>query len=124
MDGALSDWLRCKPWIEAALAYSHGTHTIEDVEAAIASGEATFWPAPNAAMVTEILELPRARVCHFWLCGGDLEELQLMRAYIEGVAISQGCTKSSTAGRPGWKRVLRDAGYKFGWEICVKDLTQ
>lgn len=123
MDGALTDWERCRPWIEAALSYSHGTHTIEDVEAAIASGEAVFWPAPKAAMVTEVLELPRAKVMHFWLCGGDLDELQKMRAYIEGVAISQGCTKASTAGRPGWQRVLRNDGYNFGWSVTVKDLT-
>lgn len=124
MDGALtSDWARCRPWIQAALEYGHGTHTIDDVEAAIAAGEATFWPGPNAAMVTELVELPRAKVVHFWLCGGDLEELQLMRAYIEGVSIAQGCTKASTAGRRGWARVLKSDGYDFGWEVCVKELT-
>lgn len=120
---ALTDWARCRPWIEDALGYSSGTHSIGDVEAAIAAGDATFWPGRRAAMVTEILDLPGAKVLHFWLCGGELAELQSMRAFIEGVAIALGCTKASTAGRRGWSRVLKNDGYDFGWEVCVKDLT-
>jgi hypothetical protein len=124
MDRALiPDWERCRPFVADALAYSHGTHSIGDVEAAIAAGEATFWPGQGSAMVTEILDLPGAKVLHFWLCGGDLDELQRMRAFIEGVGQAQGCTKASTAGRRGWSRVLKDDGYDFGWEVCVKDLT-
>ena len=36
----MTEWERCRPWIEAALIYADGTHSIEDIAAGIASGAA------------------------------------------------------------------------------------
>lgn len=116
-------WDRLRLHVIEALKYAHGTHTIEDVEQAIRAGEAQPWLGENAVMVTEVLDLPQAKVLHFWLCGGDLDELLAMQPEIEAWGRSVGCTKASTAGRPGWKKVLKDRGYGFGWEVCVKELA-
>jgi hypothetical protein len=61
---------KCKEWIEAALEYSGGTHTIEDVEDAIRSGRMQLWPAERACAVTEIVVYPRKTVLHVFLGGG------------------------------------------------------
>lgn len=126
MDAALTEgqaeWARCRRWIEAAVEYCGGTHTIEDVEADIAAGEAQFWPGRKAAVVTQITDFPRFRGLHFWLCGGDLDELTtVMRPYIETWGAERGCQRFTTAGRQGWQRVMKQHGYEPLWNICVKE---
>ena len=83
MDGALSEgqaeWARCRPWIEAAVEYCGGTHTIEDVEADIAAGDAQFWPGKKAAVVTQVTDFPRFRGRPAGLAAGD-ENLRLRAA--------------------------------------------
>ena len=67
---SLDDFKRCQPYIEAALAHAHGTHTIDDVLKIIASGDAQFWAFKDAAIVTEIIRYPQKTVLRFWLAGG------------------------------------------------------
>lgn len=123
MTGA-EEWARCRPWIEAALEYALGTHTIEDVWALVLAGQAHFWPGRNAAVVTEFHPFPRLKALHFWLCGGDLTELtQEMRPAIEAWGALNGCTRFTTAGREGWQRVMARHGYQPHWHICAKDVT-
>jgi hypothetical protein len=121
MTDAEAHWLRCRPWVEAALGYAGGTHVWTDVWAEIAAGECQFWPGERSAMVTHILDFPRSRGLHFWLCGGDLSELLDMLPQIEAWGHAQGCTKFTTAGRPGWQRVLKAHGYQPVWNVCAKD---
>lgn len=117
------EWTRCRPWLEAALEYAAGTHTVEDVEQAVRSGQFQFWPAEKGAVVTEIIDLPRGRRLHFFLAGGDLDQLQRMLAPIEAWGRAQGCTSVSLAGRKGWERTfLREEGYKAQWVVLVKDM--
>lgn len=118
-----AEWARCLPWLEAANAYGLGTHDMADVKAAIALGEAQFWPGQRSAVVTEFHEFPRLKVLHFWLCGGDLDELiGAMRPEIETWGARQGCTRFTTAGRSGWQRVMAAHGYRPQWHICAKDI--
>jgi len=120
-----SEWDRCIRWIEAALEYGGGTHDIEDVRAMCEAGEARFWPGRNCAAVTEIYEFPKAKRLHLWLNGGDMSELvNELRPRVEAWAIEQGCTQSTTAGRPGWDRVMAPFGYSPVAHICVKELTR
>jgi hypothetical protein len=116
------DWARCAPWIEAALAYCHGTHTLEDVAVEVLRGDAQFWPFERCAVVTEILYYPRKKTLHFWLCGGDLKQLLEVRPHIEVWGKAQGCSEATLAGRPGWRRVLRGFGYAPVWSVCAKSL--
>lgn len=116
-----SEWTRCRPWIEAAVAYCGGTHDIDDVLADIAAGEAQFWPGRNAAVVTQIGVYPKFTGLHLWLCGGNLAELvEEMRPAIEAWGAAQGCVRFTTAGRQGWQRVMKKYGYAPLWNICVK----
>ena len=114
---------RCRAWIEAALEYSQGTHTFSDIASGILSGRFQLWSAKQSAVVTEIIVYPRMKDLHYFLAGGDLDELKQMRPSIEAWGKGQGCTRVSLAGRPGWaKTFLRDEGYEPAWFILKKDL--
>jgi len=104
------DWERCSPWLAAALERAEGTHTLDDVRDLIERGQGQyqFWPGRRAAVVTEIIPYPRMWVLHFWLIGGDLEELMGMKPHIEAWGRAAGCTRARGTGRPGWERVLKD----------------
>lgn len=118
-----SEWLRCRPWIESALPYCYGTHTIEDVEQQIASGRLHFWSGERAAMVTEIVDYPRLRALNFFLVGGDLEELvEKMEPSIIAWAKARGCKLVLQTGRKGWSKVLAPKGYKSGLGVMMKDI--
>lgn len=118
----MSEWARCKPWLEAAcnegVAWS-----IEDVEDQILAGDATFWPGKQCAAVTTFWEGRRGKVLNFWLLGGDLDELlNDMRPVIETWAKGQGASQVIGLGRPGWERALTPFGYRKGATLMMKDL--
>lgn len=116
----MSEWDRCRPWIEAALAESAGTHDMADVVSGLVEGEYQFWPGERSACVTEIVEYPRRKALIFWLAGGDLED---MMTNIEPVARAwgeeHGCNLflGNAVDRPGWARALSKYGYAAGWRV-------
>lgn len=119
----INHWHRCKPFIEDALRYANGTHTIEDIEVAIASKAMQFWPGQQSAVITEIHVYPRKKALHYFLAGGNLEELSRMRPFIELWAHQIQCTHITLAGRRGWLRTfLADEGYKEQWTVMSKEL--
>ena len=98
--------------IEAALAYSGGTHLFEDVEKAINEGNMQLWTSKNSAAVTEIIQYARKKVCNVFLAGGDLEEIICRIDSLTEWAKSQGCESMTLYGRKGWERVLDSHGFK------------
>lgn len=106
------EWTRCRPWIEAAVARTGGTHTIEDIEKRLAEGTAQFWPGQRSAAVTQICEYPQAKWLSIWLAGGDLGELVGMVPTWRNFAAFHGCENISITGRRGWERVLGKHGWK------------
>jgi hypothetical protein len=104
---------RCRPWIEAALKYTGGTHLFEDVVANIAKGTMQLWPAPRGCIVSEIVVYPRKKVLNIFLAGGELDQILDMNDDITAWAKANGCTAGTMAGRMGWKKPLS----KLGWEL-------
>lgn len=120
MDG---DFERLRHHVVAALEYSGGTHKIEDIAEGLQQGRFQFWPGLNSAVVTEIIVYPQLKDLHYFLAGGDLDELKMMRPLIESWGKSIGCTRVSLAGRQGWsKTFLKDEGYEPKWFILSKEL--
>lgn len=116
-----SEFFRCKPWIEAALARDAiGTHDADDVWDLIETGHAQLWPTPNAAMVTKIDRFPKATVLQWWIAGGNLKEIKASEPRIAEWAKAQGCGFAAIAGRRGWARTLKD--YRAAFAVAVKDL--
>ena len=114
---------RLRHHVEAALEYSGGTHHFADVIEMVKQNKLQLWPAVNSVVLTEIIVYPRLKNLHYFLAGGDLDELSRMRPMIESWGKSIGCTRVSLAGRRGWaKTFLKDEGYSPQWTVLAKEL--
>ena len=114
---------RLRQHVEAALEYSGGTHQFEDVLEMVEKNQLQVWPATQSIVLTEIIVYPRLKNLHYFLAGGDLDELSRMRPMIESWGKSLGCTRVSLAGRRGWaKTFLKDEGYSPQWTVLAKTL--
>ena len=114
---------RLRHHVAAALEYSGGTHKVEDIAEGIRRGQFQLWPGKNSVVVTEIIVYPQLKDLHYFLAGGDLDELRLMRPIIESWGKEIGCSRVSLAGRKGWERTfLKGEGYEPKWFILCKDL--
>lgn len=114
---------RCRPWIEAALKYSGGTHTTDDVLERILRRELQLWTEPSACAVTEIEFYPRRKICHIFLAGGNLESLKVIEERITVFARKAGCSAVTVTGRKGWARTfLKDRGYEEKTVVLAREL--
>lgn len=119
------EWARLKHHIEAALATSPGLETLEDVEAAVASGHYQVWFGHQSIAITEIASYPRRKVLTVIHGGGDLAELlDEMEPQMCAFAVENGCDLIMGQGRRGWERVTEKRGYRHGFVTMVKDLKQ
>ena len=113
---------RCKPWIEAALEYSGGTHDWIDVCEGIYKGTMQLWPAKDSCLVTELITYPRTKVCNVFLGGGTLDEIMGMHTDVVAWAKAQGCSALTMTGRFGWKKPLAEHGWKPLHQSYVKEI--
>lgn len=92
----------------------------QDLEQAIASGNAQLWVADCAAMVTR----KDGNILEIWLCGGSvLNRLESCLDVVGKAAQEAGMNKLRITGRKGWIRHLRRWGwYQDGGDI-LKDLN-
>lgn len=118
------EWARCRPWLEAALEYDGGFHGLADVRAAVEAGEAHFWPGVRSAVVTQFWDFPRLKAIHYWLAGGELDEIvEQMQPTINAWGRAHGCEKSIICGRLGWKKPLAACGYEPLWLGMARSLS-
>ena len=111
---------RCRKYIEDALDYSGGTHSIEDVWQSVATEKAQLHALEKSVIITEVVDYPQMAVCRIWLAGGNLEELMRAEKSISVWAKSHGCDAMEINGRIGWKRQLKD--YTATSVVLTKDL--
>lgn len=115
---------KIQQWLEAALEYSGGTHTYDDVISGIVNGRMQLWPAERGCAVTEIVVYPRKKVLHVFLAGGEMDQiLDMINSAVEW-GKGQGCTGMTVAGRPGWARVLGKYGYKPVMTVLEKEFAE
>lgn len=118
-----AEFERCAPWIEAALEYAVGTHTLWDVKQSVINGKFTLWPTPDAFMITEIEHYPRRDTCHVFLAGGNMDGLKWLLPKVEKYARDKGCSAITLTGRKGWARsFLTDEGFAWQWVVMAKEL--
>jgi hypothetical protein len=110
----VSEWNRLKHHIEAALHRGGDTLTIEDVEARIRSGQYTFWPGIDSAVVTQVIIGSTETELNILLAGGTLSELEKMMPHLENYGRDMGCSLVTVLGRLGWDRsfLTKRLGYK------------
>jgi hypothetical protein len=114
-----------KDLIQFALDESGNTFSIEDVLAAVESGQFQLWREENSLVVTEILSYPQARVLTFLLAAGDLPTISRMIPVLEhwGSEV-EGCRLAATTGRLGWSRsfLTKEQGWKATHVVLTKDI--
>ena len=138
-----ADWQQAEPHIIAALHHAGDTHEPADVVEMIMEGRAALWVGDrcavvrdvidmildgmaelfvgeDCAVVTQEIELPIGIQLHFWLAGGDLDELVRIQRDIETAARSRGIRRISIIGRRGWRAKLD--GYREAGVILVKEI--
>jgi|TARA_B100001093_G_C26604680_1_gene917479 hypothetical protein len=118
----ISEIDRCQPWIEAALEYSGGTHSLSDVINGITSGKMQLWPSPKGCIVTEIVVYPRKKMLNVFLGGGEMEQLLDMHKDVIAWSKAQGCEAITITGRFGWKKPLTKHGWKPMHASFIKEI--
>jgi|TARA_R100001463_G_scaffold61741_1_gene114560 hypothetical protein len=121
MEGINEEILRCKPWIMSAIKEGGDTHNFIDIVDGIVSGHMQLWPGKDGCAVTEIVIYPNRKVLHVFLAGGKLEQITNMHDDAVKWGKQQGCDSMSLSGRPGWKKILGDKGWKQIQIVLAKE---
>lgn len=113
------DFAAAAPHIASALERSGNTHHLNDVYHLLLNKEAALFVGEKSAVVTQEMILPVGRQLHFWLAGGDLDELVEIEADVEAAAREKGIKRFSIVGRKGWRNKL--PGYREAGIILTKE---
>ena len=97
--------------LKRALSLGGNTHTIEDIQQAIARGTMQCFVKGDSFCITEIIDAPQKRFLNVFLIVGDLSILEL-HDEVEAFAKQAGCAFMQAYGRPGWKPKIKH----LGWE--------
>ena len=92
--------------LQAALDRGTGGYTLDDILAQVATGEMQIWMGEAATVATQIVTMPRRKVCQIALVAGDYDELMKIEIDIAQWARAQGCVALMQTGRRGWTRRL------------------
>jgi hypothetical protein len=102
---------RCRPWIEAALEHTCGSHTFDDVASGIYAGRFFLFAKPRGCAVLEFNDYPQKRGLNVFLVGGELDEILTGIEEIKALAREAGASEITMTGRSGWERVLAPQGW-------------
>lgn len=114
--------VRCKVWIENALAYSGNTHSFDDIAFGVLGHRYQLWPLENSCAVTEFVEFPRQKHFHVFLAGGTLNEILQLNEPFAQFAKANNCTVMTIAGRPGWEKVLEKLGWDYQFTTLKREI--
>ncbi|MDQ6830254.1 MAG: hypothetical protein M3081_15465 [Gemmatimonadota bacterium] len=101
-----------KRLLERALKYAGDTHTVADLEEAIALGTMQSWPGPHSLVITQVVTYPQLKELRVCLAAGRMKEIEQITPIMLAWGRQRGCTRAVFAGRRGW---LRAFPAKSGW---------
>lgn len=112
------------PYISAALEYSGGSHSLEDIRQGLADSQLQCWPGVRSVVITQIQQMPQRKELHLFLAAGDLTELRALYPIIMDWGRAQGCTVATFTGRKGWERTFltREEGWRSRMILFEKEL--
>jgi len=117
-------WPHVAGWLSNAVGKC-GDWTLKGIRAALDKEQAMLWIVwdgkLHAAGVTQLIVIPKGKICQVVACGGDqIIPWDIAFAPVEAYAKEQGCVAMRIEGRPGWKRIFAD--YTLDWVCLEKDL--
>ena len=83
-----------------------GLHDAEEWVARCREGTAHLWRCGDSWATTEVIDLPKLRICHITALAGVWDQ-EIMQE-IEAWAKSHGCQRVFFTGRKGWAKKLPD----------------
>jgi hypothetical protein len=100
-------WPTVAPMLQKALARQQELE-LDDVKQLCMNQSMQLWYVPDShALVTQIQNHPRLRVCMIVLCGGEgLHQRGPVMQALESYARAMQCLELRIQGRRGWARVL------------------
>jgi hypothetical protein len=114
---------RLAPKLEAAVNYAFRTHSIEDLKQLVEEGKMHFWPMENSAVMTEMTDLPQARILNIF-GGGNAEEIMKVLDDTRVWGKTLGCSRVSFLGRQGWRKWLVPRGWTDHRMSCFSIPTE
>lgn len=121
-DQMIQELFRCRNWIEDALAYSGDTHKYKDIVDGVLGGHMQLWAGESGCAVTEISLYPNGKHLHVFLAAGDMDQVLDFQESAIQFGKMNGCNKLTLAGRPGWKRVLKDDDWREAFVVLSKEI--
>ena len=90
----------------------------------IVNEKAQLWYGVDSIIITEIEQTPQLKVMHFFLAGGNLEELEVMYPLVVEWGINIGCDRAVLVGRKGWDRsFLKRDGWELTHHVFIKECS-
>lgn len=110
--------------IARALKVAGGTHTLDDINAAISTGHMQMWEKGSSVVITELVSFPQYNVIQIVMAVGNLDEVMALQPAIEIFGRENGASRMRMMGREGWSVVLPRYGWKQDKRVLFeKDLT-
>lgn len=103
-----------------------GDWSLHDICYLLQGAQALLWiiwdgNAISAAAVSQIIKVPKGKICQVIACGGTAESWPVAIVPIEDYGRAEGCVRMRIQGRQGWARVFPD--YKTEWVSMKKELN-
>ncbi len=124
-----SVWPRVQQWLsDNGARLMRGNDTVEDVFESIKGDHSQLWIYDTATgfgiVVTQIVQYPRRKVCFIKFgTGFNAKEWAVpIISAIEGFAGYSGCGAVEICARPGWIKLLQEAGYGSRHILLTKEL--
>jgi len=121
-------WVRCEPWLRAAMAYDTGERSIAEIRRDWQAGAFTLYAGRRSAMLTENRRVEGIDLTHLYLIGGELgsaeslrEVCQVLRPRAEDDAWRAKSAAVAITGRKGWARAFRPFGYMLAQQLPYPD---
>lgn len=121
-------WPAVRPFLARALAEGAGHLDADDVRTACLSGAMQLWRLgeadgrPCGALVTELADYPRLRVCRLVLAAAEDGRRAAWLGFlpaIEAWAAARGAARMEAWGRPGWARLVPSARARVALEWTI-----
>lgn len=122
-------WPRVSKWLtDNGARLMRGNDSVEDVKASIDSNNAQLWVWESETafgiVVTQIVQYPLRKVLFIKFgTGFNAKEWAVpIITFIEKFAEHSGCGAVEICARPGWLKLLADAGYGSRHVLLTKEL--
>ena len=117
--------IRCRDWIQSALAKGGDTHDFVDIVDGVISGHMQLWSGERGCAVTEIVVYPNKKILHVFLAGGakghGIDQITDMHDSAVEFAKRNDCQGMTVSGRAGWKKILASRGWKQQFVTLAKE---